>query len=242
MADEGSRDRGGRRPPQPVLAADVRFEQVGRAGTTLKGKIAATAKRGNQTVPNVDIYFKVGGVLTPNSPLQSGDDGTASDDFEIPFDPAASRVLIEAWTQNQISPARKFLDVTAAAKPPGPKSIDKLAVNATGAGAGQWVVSVMASTQDNQPVDGVEIIFLYNGEAKPETLKKGIASHPILVTGKSCEVVVQAPGVQPKSLRLAGPKEITKVPKVPESAKTWWQKIKAAWNMAAEDSHREKER
>ncbi|MDP3764674.1 MAG: hypothetical protein Q8Q95_03590 [bacterium] len=228
-------------PSQPVTVTDVRLEQVGRSGDRLKGRIAATAKKGGQPWSGADISFKVGGVQTPNSPLQSGDDGTANDDFDIPLDPATSRVLIEAWFTGS-NPARKFLDIATATKPSAPKKIDKLAVNATGNKNGQWVVSVMASTQDNQPVEGVEVIFLYNGESKPETLTKGVASHTILVTGKSCEVVVQAPGIEPKTLRLAGPKEKIKVPPVPEEVKTWWQKTKAAWNMAAEDSKKEKER
>lgn len=199
-------------PQMPIVAADVRLEQVGRAGATLKGKIAATTKRGNQTVSNVDTYFKVGGVLTPNSPLQSGDDGTASDDFEIPFDSATGRVLIEAWTQNQTSPSRKFLDVTTAAKPPTPKPVNIIGLSATDKNDGKWMVSIATWTQDKFPVPRAAIQLSYAGKAKIViTDENGFAKHSINVTTKNCRVVAQAPGTQ-KTLDLPGPKEKIEIP------------------------------
>lgn len=241
MASQSRPQQPRQQPQQPLVVTDVRLEQVGRSGSILKGRIAATAKKGNSPWSGVDINFKVGGVQTQNSPLQSGEDGSANDDFEIPLDPATSRVLIEAFTPGS-NPVRKFIDVATAAKPAGPKKIDKLAVNATGSKSGQWTISVMASAQDGTPVSGTKVLFLHDGLSEEKTTENGIASHVIFVTRKSCEVVIQAPGIEPKTLKLAGPKEIIKVPPVPEKVETWWEKIKAAWNMAAEDSQKEEER
>ncbi len=206
MASQPRPQQPRQQPQQPLVVTDVRLEQVGRSGSTLKGRIAATAKKGNNPWSGVDINFKVGGVQTQNSPLQSGEDGSANDDFEIPLDPATSRVLIEAYTPGS-NPVRKFIDVATAIKPPTvKKALDKIGLVATDSGDGNWAISIAAWMQDSSPATDVAIEVSHAGNIESVTTdKSGFARHRVKVTGRKSIVSFQAPGVQ-KSLVLYGPK------------------------------------
>lgn len=221
---------------QPLAVKEVRLDQVGRDGKTLKGRVTGKAARGDKPAEGVNLILLVGGVQTPNSPLQTNGDGDASDDFAVPMEPEINRVLIEARVETGWPVARRLVDIPTASSGSKSKAVDKVDVVATGDKSGNWTVSVAVSAEDKTPLDGIEVIFLYNGEEHPETTKKGHASHKIPVTGKFCEVDVQVPaGGQTKSLRLLGPKERVVIPRL-------FSGIRDAWRQAAEDSRRENER
>ena len=220
---------------QPLTVREVRLDQIGRDGRTLKGRVAGKVARGDKPAEGVNLFLLVGGVQTQNSPLQTNENGEASDDFAVQMEPEINRVLIEARIENGPSARRPF-DIAAAASGPKKKVVDKVAVDATGDRDGNWTISVVVSAEDKTPIDGAGVVFLWDGKFHHATTSNGFASHQISVTGKSCEVIVQVPGgEQTKSLRLVGPKERVAIPRL-------FSSIRDAWHQAAEDSQTEKER
>ena len=229
------RQNQGRQHGQPLAVREVRLDQVGRDGRTLKGRVTGKVARGDKPAEGVNLFLLVGGVQTQNSPLQTNENGEASDDFAVPMEPEINRVLVEARIENGPS-ARRPIDIAPASSGPKKKAVDKVAVDSSGDRDGNWIISVVVTTEDRTPIDGVTVVFLWEGKSYSTTTTSGFASHQISVTGKSCEVIVQvAGGEQTKSLRLAGPKERIVIPRA-------FSSIRDAWRQAAEDSRRERER
>lgn len=190
-----------------VSIKEVRIDQFGRSGNIFTGRIAGKAFRGNDPAEGVNIHFSVGGIKTPNSPLQTEATGEVTDDFSIPLDPSISRVLIEA-RMDWGTPARRMIDLPITPGPSAPKPkppIDKLGVNSSGRN-GQYVISAVVSAENKSPIDGITVVFLEGGNEYRETTKDGgVASCKISFTEKVREVTVQTAGLEPETLRLLGP-------------------------------------
>lgn len=218
----------GPKPPS-INIKEVRLDQFGRLGNVFSGRIAGKALRGNDPAGGVNMHFLVGGIQTPNSPLQTDNmTGEVADDFSIPLDPSVTRVLIEArvgWG----APARRMIDlpITLGPSAPKPKSaVDKLAVSASGRD-GNYIVSVAISETEGKPIEGVIVMFLYNGDAHAEaTNAGGIATHKVTFEQKSCDVTIQVAGVKPEVLRLLGSTRIN-IPPRPANVKGFWKSMKA---------------
>jgi len=227
MASQQSKQ--GTKPPS-VSIREVRLDQFGRLGNTFSGRIAGKALRGNNPAGGVNVYFSVGGIQTPNSPLQTDNStGEAADDFSVPLDPAITRVLIEARMDWGTTPARRMIDLPTTPGPSAskPKSaVDKLAVNASGKN-GNYAVSATTADTDGKPIEGITVMFLYNGDAHAETTNAGgIATHKIAFEQKGCDVTIQVAGVKPEVLRLLGSARID-IPPRPDDLKGFWRSIKA---------------
>ena len=211
-----------------VSIREVRLDQFGRSGNTFTGRIAGKASQGNNPAEGVSIHFLVGGIKTPNSPLQTDATGEVTDDFSIPLDPSITRVLIEA-RMDWGTPSRRMIDLPITPGPSAPKPkppADKLGVNSSGRN-GQYVVSAMVSAQDKSPIDGITVVFLEGGNEYRETTKDGgVASHKVSFTEKVREVTVQTAGVEPVTLRLLGPTKAF-IPEAPEENLGFFGSIRA---------------
>lgn len=190
---------------QPLAVREVRLDQVGRDGRTLKGRVTGKAARGDKPAEGINLFLLVGGVQTQNSPLQTNENGEASDDFAVPMEPEINRVLIEARIENGPS-ARKPIDIAAASSGPKKKVVDKVAVDASG-DEGNYIVSVMVSAQDRTAIEGIDVIILDGTTSSPyRTDSAGSVLHKIRFTERSRRITIHVPGVEPQRLRLLGPK------------------------------------
>ncbi|MEK7121746.1 MAG: hypothetical protein AAB857_03495 [Patescibacteria group bacterium] len=190
---------------QPLAVREVRLDQVGRDGRTLKGRVAGKVARGDKPAEGVNLILLVGGVQTQNSPLQTDANGEASDDFAVPMEPEINRALIEARIEHGPS-ARRPVDITAASSGPKKKVVDKVAVDASG-GEGDYIVSIMVSAQDRSAIEDIDVIILDDTEAfSYKTDSAGSTLHRISFEEKSRCITVQVPGVEPQKLRLLGPR------------------------------------
>ncbi len=197
---------------------EIRLDQIGRDGSFLVGRVAASVKRGNNPETGYDVFLSIGGIQTPNSPLNTDEHGEVADDFRVAVPPEIHRVQIEAKSHRGFS-KRRMVDLTVAVATPPPKTafkpVDKLDTVATGSN-GHYIISVTASAQDGSPITGAPVVFNWDGHSETKETEKGVAKQEITFEGKSCTVEIQHPGIKTEILRLIGPRTEISVPPIPE--------------------------
>lgn len=218
-------NRSGNRPQgQPLSVKEVRLDQVGRGETTLKGRVAGKVARGDKPAEGVSIILLVGGIQTPNSPLQTNGDGEVSDDFMVPLEPEINRITIEARGENGWPSGRRQVDVPLVSGPKK-KNIDKVSIDASGE-RGDYIVSVIVSAEDRTPIEGVEVTILDGKNAhKGKTDVTGSVNQPIVFNEPSRRITVQVPGEKSQKLHLLGKKPELEIPIGLSFGRKFWFKL-----------------
>ncbi len=209
---------------QPLAIKEVRLDQSGRSANVISGRITGKAFRGNNPAAGVNLWLFVGGTQTPNSPLLTDDSGEATDDFSVAIGSDIVRVAIEARADSGIV-GRRVVDFPSTTSSKSRPAVDKFAVNASGRN-GKYGVSAVVSDKEGKPIEGVTVMFLYDGGAYSEiTNAGGMATHKITFEQKGCDVTIQVAGIKPEVLRLLGSTRVN-IPPCPAELKGFWNSIK----------------